>query len=64
MIRVIALVAALVTSLPAQAVPCWAVRKAVAQYGAPAVEAWAQSRGISQKEIEKGRSCLRPFSKD
>jgi hypothetical protein len=38
---------------------CWAVKKAVAQYGESAVEAWARSKGISEKEIEKARRCLR-----
>jgi hypothetical protein len=35
------------------------VRKAVAQYGSAAVESWARARGIPEKEIEKGRRCLR-----
>jgi hypothetical protein len=49
MIRICLIVAALLDSCPAQAVPCWAVRKAVAQYGEAAVESWARSRGISDK---------------
>ncbi|HXB81714.1 MAG TPA: hypothetical protein VNX23_30580 [Bradyrhizobium sp.] len=40
-------------------VSCWAVRKAVAQYGVAAVEAWARSHGVSDKEIEKARRCLK-----
>jgi hypothetical protein len=59
MIRASVVVAALLFSVPAYAVPCWAVRKAVAQYGETAVEAWARARGIPDKEIEKARRCLR-----
>jgi hypothetical protein len=59
MIRAIVLVAGVLTSFPAYAVPCWVVKKAVAQYGEAAVEAWARAKGISDKEIEKARKCLR-----
>jgi hypothetical protein len=59
MIRVIVVVAVLLPSFPAYAIPCWAVRKAVAQYGEAAVEAWARSKGVSEKDIEKARRCLR-----
>jgi hypothetical protein len=59
MIRVIVMVAALLISFPAQAIPCWMVKKAVAQYGEAAVESWARSKGISDKEIEKARRCLK-----
>jgi hypothetical protein len=59
MIRSMVVVAALLWSVPAQAVPCWVVRKAVAQYGEAAVESWARAKGISDKEIEKARRCLR-----
>jgi hypothetical protein len=59
MMRVGVVIAALLVSFPAQAVPCWVVKKAVAQYGEAAVEAWARSRGISEREIEKARRCLR-----
>jgi hypothetical protein len=59
MIRVMVVLAALLVSLPAQAIPCWMVRKAVAQYGEAAVESWARAKGISEKEIEKARRCLR-----
>jgi hypothetical protein len=62
MIRACALVAAVLFSVPARAVPCWAVRKAVAQYGEAAVETWARSRGVPDKEIEKARRCLRQVS--
>jgi hypothetical protein len=59
MIRIFPVVAVLLVSNPAQAVPCWIVKKTVAQYGEAAVEAWARSKGISDKDIEKARRCLR-----
>jgi hypothetical protein len=59
MIRACVLVAALLVSYPANAVPCWVVRKAVSQYGEAAVESWARSKGVSEKEIEKARRCLK-----
>jgi hypothetical protein len=59
MIRVLVVVAAVLVSFPVHAVPCWVVRKAVAQYGETAVEAWARAEGISDKEIEKARKCLK-----
>ena len=59
MIRSLLVVAALLASDPAQAFPCWVVKKAVAQYGETAVESWARSKGMSDKEIEKARRCLR-----
>lgn len=59
MTRVIVVVAALLFSPPAHAVPCWVVRKAVAQYGEAAVESWARAKGISDKEIERARRCLK-----
>jgi len=59
MIRAIVVVSALVLSFPAQAIPCWVVRKAVAQYGEAAAESWARAKGISDKEIEKARRCLK-----
>jgi hypothetical protein len=59
MIRVPILLAALLVLSPAHAVPCWIVKKAVAQYGEAAVEAWARSKGVSEKEIEKARQCLK-----
>jgi hypothetical protein len=59
MIRVMVMVIALLISYPAHAIPCSVVRKAVAQYGEAAVEMWARAKGISEKEIEKARRCLR-----
>jgi hypothetical protein len=59
MIRACVVVAALLCSVPVHAVPCWVVRKAVVQYGEAAVESWARSKGISEKDIEKARRCLK-----
>jgi len=59
MTRAMVVLAALLVSHRAQTIPCWMVRKAVAQYGEAAVEAWARAKGISEKEIEKARRCLR-----
>jgi hypothetical protein len=59
MTRTLLVVAALLVSHPAQAVPCWAVKKAVAQYGEAAVESWARAKGVSGREIEKARRCLK-----
>lgn len=59
MIRAIAVIAAVAVSSAADSIPCWAVRKAVAQYGAAAAEAWARARGISDREIERARRCLK-----
>ena len=53
------LAVALLALSPAQTVPCWAVKRAVAQYGEVAVESWARAKGISDKEIERARRCLR-----
>jgi hypothetical protein len=59
MTRTLVVVAALLVAWPAQAVPCWAVTKAVAQYGEAAVESWARAKGIPDREIEKARRCLK-----
>lgn len=59
MIHISLLVVALLDLSPAQAVPCWAVKRAVAQYGEAAVESRARSKGVSDKEIEKASRCLR-----
>jgi hypothetical protein len=59
MIRTCVVVAALLASYPASAVPCWMARKAVSQYGEAAVESWARSKGFSEREIEKARRCLK-----
>ncbi len=59
MIRVIVLVAVVLPAIPGHAIPCWVVKKAVAQYGEAAVESWARAKGISDKEIERARRCLK-----
>ena len=43
------MVAALLFAVPAHAISCWVVRKAVVQYGEAAVESWARSKGISTR---------------
>ena len=59
MTRAIVVVAVLLAASPAHAVPCWVVKKAVAQYGEAAVESWARAKGVSEKEIDKARRCLK-----
>jgi hypothetical protein len=59
MTRTLLVAAALLVSYPAQAVPCWVVKKAAAQYGEAAVESWARAKGISDRDIEKARRCLK-----
>jgi len=59
MIAVIIMLAGIQIVPPPRAVPCWAVRKAAAQYGMAAVESWARAKGISDKEIEQAKRCLR-----
>lgn len=59
MIRPVLLVTASLVLSPAQAVPCWIVKKAITQYGEAAVESWARAKGISDKEIEKAKQCLK-----
>ena len=59
MIRVAVVVTVLLGSSPAHAIPCWMLKKAVAQYGAATVEAWARANGISDKEIQTAKRCFR-----
>jgi hypothetical protein len=64
MTRIFALLPALLPALllwsaPAQAYSCWVIRRAVAQHGEAAVESWTRANGITEKEIERGRRCLR-----
>ena len=59
MIHIALLLTGLLTSSPAEAVPCWVVKRAVAQYGEAAAEAWARSRGFSSRDIERAKRCLR-----
>jgi hypothetical protein len=59
MIHISLLAVTLLAFSPGQAVSCWVVKRAVAQYGEAAVESWARAKGISDKEIEKARRCLK-----
>jgi hypothetical protein len=58
MILVVLLLTMLASS-PADAVPCWVVRRAVAQYGEAAAEAFARAKGFSPKDIERAKRCLK-----
>jgi hypothetical protein len=49
----------LLTSPAADAIPCWVVKRAVAQYGEAAAEAWARAKGFSPKDIERAWRCLK-----
>jgi hypothetical protein len=59
MIFAIVMLAGLQSWSSGHIIPCWAVKKAVAQYGATAVESWARANGLSDKEIEQAKRCLR-----
>jgi hypothetical protein len=59
MIFVIVVLAGLQVPPQPHAIPCWAVKQAVAQYGVAAVESWARTKGISDHEIERAKRCLR-----
>ncbi len=59
MIHVSLLMVALLVSSAGQAVPCWVVKRAVAQYGEAAVESWARAKGISDREIERAKRCFK-----
>ena len=59
MIATALLLVTLLASSPADTIPCWAVKRAVAQYGEAAAESWARSKGLSSKEIERARRCLK-----
>jgi hypothetical protein len=59
MIHFALLLVGLLTASPADAVPCWVVKRAVAQYGEAAAEAWARAKGFSPKDIERARRCLK-----
>jgi hypothetical protein len=56
-VKVFALIAFLLYPIPAQAIPCWIVKKAVAQYGEAAVEAWARGKGYSPIEVARIRKA-------
>jgi hypothetical protein len=59
MICVALLLVELLASSPADAIPCWAVKRAVAQYGEAAAEGWARAKGFSPKDIERAKRCLK-----
>ena len=40
-------------------ISCSVVRYYVAQYSAPAAEAWARKKGATEAEIEAARHCLK-----
>jgi hypothetical protein len=58
MIHVVLLLIMLASS-PADAIPCWVVKRAVAQYGEAAAEAFARAKGFSPRDIERARRCLK-----
>jgi hypothetical protein len=49
----------LLASSPADAIPCWVVKRAVTLYGEAVTEAWARAKGFSAKDIERAKRCLR-----
>jgi len=53
------MLAGLLAASPADAIPCWVVKRAVAQYGEAAAETWARTKGFSAKDIERARRCLK-----
>jgi hypothetical protein len=53
------LLVGLLASSPADAIPCWVVKRAVAQYGEAAAEGWARAKGFSRKDIERAKRCLK-----
>ena len=59
MIAIALLLTNLLASSPADAISCWVVKRAVAQYGEAAAESWARSKGFSSKDIERARGCLK-----
>jgi hypothetical protein len=59
MIPVVLLLIPLLTTSTADASPCGVVKRAVAQYGEAAAEAWARAKGFSAKDIERARRCLK-----
>lgn len=46
-------------SFPAQAMPCWVVRQAVADYGEAAAESWARGKHYTEQQIAEMRKCLK-----
>ena len=59
MIYIVWLVIGLLASSPADVIPCPVIKRAVAQYGEASAEAWARSKGFSNKDVERARRCLK-----
>jgi hypothetical protein len=53
------LLVSLLASSPADAIPCWVVKRAVTQYGEAAAEASARTKGFSARDIERAKRCLK-----
>jgi hypothetical protein len=60
MIHFTLLLAGLLAFSPADVIPCRIVKRVVAQYGEAAAEAWARTKGFSDKDIERARRCFKP----
>jgi hypothetical protein len=59
MTHLVLLLTGLLASPPADEISCRIVKRAVAQYGEAAAEAWARARGFSDHDIERARRCLK-----
>lgn len=59
MIRAAVFACALLISFPAHAIPCWLVKKAVAEYGEAAAESWARGKGYTEQQIAELRKCIK-----
>ncbi|HLJ01453.1 MAG TPA: hypothetical protein VKT76_17210 [Bradyrhizobium sp.] len=53
------LLVSLLAGPPDEGVSCRVVKRAVAQYGEAVAEAWARARGLSDKDIERAKRCLK-----
>jgi hypothetical protein len=53
------LLAGLLALSSADMISCRVVKRAVAQYGEAAAEAWARAKGFSDKDIERAKRCLK-----
>jgi hypothetical protein len=59
MIHLVLLLAGLLAAPPIDTISCHIVKRAVAQYGEAAAEAWARAKGFSDKDIERAKRCLK-----
>lgn len=60
--KMLVLIAALLASSPADAMPCWLVRATFApfaKHGVAMAEKWARDHGYSEAEIKEAKKCLR-----